>query len=100
VTRRAGRAAGLVVVGLLLDVPPALACPACFGQGEGPMIDAARLGIWLLLGVTLLLQGGFAAFFLYLRRRATRASRREQEIGEEWSRLQRDWTGTGRSEAR
>ena len=34
------------------------------------MIDAARLGMWLLLGVTLAIQGGFVAFFLYLRRQA------------------------------
>ena len=55
---------------LLASGSPALACPSCFGQAEGPLIDAARLGIWLLLAVTLSLQGAFAVFFLYLRRRA------------------------------
>lgn len=50
------------------------------------MIDAARLGIWLLLGVTLAVQGGFVAFFLYLRRQARRT--RDQAIDAEWSRLQ------------
>lgn len=60
----------LVVIALLASERQALACPSCFGQAEGPMIDAARLGIWLLLGLTLALQGGFAAFFLYLRRRS------------------------------
>lgn len=49
-----------------------LACTTCYGHAEGPLIDAARLGIWLLLGVTVCLQAGFAAFFLYLRRRARR----------------------------
>ena len=63
----------------------ALACPSCFGQAEGPMVDAARAGIWLLLAVVLCLQGGFAAFFLYLRRRAARAA--DQALDEEWSRL-------------
>ena len=44
------------------------------------MIDAARLGMWLLLGVTFAIQGGFIAFFLYLaqarRARAPGARRR------------------------
>lgn len=66
---------------------PALACPSCFGDAEGPLIDAARLGTFLLLGVTLALQGGFVAFFLYLRRQARKA--RDQERDAEWSRMQR-----------
>jgi len=65
----------------------ALACPSCFGDAEGPMIDAARLGIGLLLGLTLAIQGGFVVFFLYLRRQARRAQ--DQAIDGEWSRLQR-----------
>ena len=65
----------------------ALACPTCYGDAEGPMIDAARLGMWLLLGVTFAIQGGFIAFFLYLRRQARRAE--HQALDEEWSRLQR-----------
>jgi len=68
-----------------------VSCPSCFGQADGPMVDGARLGIWLLLGVTVGLQGGFAAFFLYLRGRAARLRRREKEIDAEWSRLQRQW---------
>ena len=84
----------------LLTAPAAAsACPSCFGQADGPMVDAARLGIWLLLGVTVCLQGGFLAFFLYLRRRAARAARREHEIDAEWSRLQREWDLPARSGA-
>ena len=64
-----------------------MSCPSCFGQAEGPLVDAARAGIWLLLAVVVCLQGGFAAFFLYLRRRAARAA--DQALDEEWSRLQR-----------
>jgi hypothetical protein len=64
-----------------------VSCPACFGNTEGPLIDAARLGIWLLLGVVLAVQGAFVAFFLYLRRQARRA--RDQELDAEWSSLQR-----------
>lgn len=71
-----------------LAVPArALACPSCYGEAEGPMIDAARLGIALLLGITLLIQGAFVAFFLYLRRQARKAQ--HQALDDEWSRLQR-----------
>ncbi len=43
--------------------------------------------MWLLLGVTFAVQGGFVAFFLYLRRQARRAQ--HQALDDEWSRLQR-----------
>ena len=73
-----------------------MSCPSCFGQADGPLVDGARAGIWLLLGVVVALQGGFAAFFLYLRRRAARAA--DEALDEEWSRLQREAAyGDGRS---
>jgi hypothetical protein len=71
------------------------ACPACFGQADGPLADASRVGMWLLLAVTVSLQGAFVAFFLYLRRQAARAAARA--LDEEWSRLQ---GATGRSATR
>jgi hypothetical protein len=43
--------------------------------------------VWLLLAVTLTVQGGFAAFFIQLWRRSRRA--RDQEITSEWNDLQR-----------
>ena len=49
------------------------ACPMCFGAEETSMIDGTRLGILVMLGITLAVQGGFVAFFLYLRARAKRA---------------------------
>ena len=66
------------------------ACQACYGISGAPgssMIDGARLGTFLLLGVTLAVQGSFVAFFLYLRRRAKRLS--QDPINTEWSDLQR-----------
>ncbi len=71
----------------LLPPVSALACPVCFGEAEGPMIDATRLGTFLLLGVTLAIQGAFVAFFLYLRRQARRAQ--DKALDAEWSSLQR-----------
>jgi hypothetical protein len=69
----------------------ALACPSCFGQADGPLVESARTGMWVLLGLTLSLQGAFAAFFLCLRRRARQARAREQALDREWARLQAGW---------
>ena len=65
----------------------ALACPACFGAAEAPLIDGARLGVLVLLVILLVVQGGFVAFFLYLRKRAKRIA--DIELETEWSELQR-----------
>lgn len=50
----------------------AWACTSCFGEAEGPLIDAARMGVYMLFGFVFLLQLGFAAFFVVLWRRARR----------------------------
>jgi hypothetical protein len=65
----------------------ALACPACFGAEETSMIDGTKLGVLVMLGIILAVQGAFAAFFLYLRARAKRIA--ELELDTEWSELQR-----------
>ena len=64
-----------------------LACAMCFGAQESSLIDGARLGVLVLLAVTLAVQGAFVGFFLYLRKRARHAA--ELELEEEWSELQR-----------
>jgi hypothetical protein len=64
-----------------------LACPACFGAAESSLIDGAKLGVIVLLAITLVVQGGFAGFFLYLRKRAKRMA--DVELDAEWSELQR-----------
>ena len=51
------------------------------------MIDGAKLGVLVMLAVTLAVQGGFVGFFLYLRKRAKRIA--EAELDTEWSELQR-----------
>ncbi|MEQ1910450.1 MAG: hypothetical protein ABMA15_16635 [Vicinamibacterales bacterium] len=50
------------------------------------MVDATRWGILALLAVTLVVQGAFAGFFLYLRNRAKRIADMDLDI--EWSELQ------------
>ena len=66
------------------------ACPVCFGAEESPLIDGAKLGVIVLLAVTLVVQGAFLSFFLYLRRRAKRIA--EVDLEDEWSELQRTRT--------
>ena len=66
-----------------------LACPVCFGLLDAEntsMIDGTKLGILVLLGITLSVQGAFMAFFLYLRKRAKRIAEIDLDI--EWSELQ------------
>jgi len=68
--------------------PSILACASCFGAtADSPLVDGAKVGVWLLLAVTLGVQGGFAAFFIKLRRRAKRLE--NAEIAVEWADLQR-----------
>ena len=83
------RAAGLiaVVIFVLASAPPVQACQSCFGAEDSPLIDGARFGAYALIAVTLGVQGAFAAFFLYLRRRARAAS--IQELDAEWGELQK-----------
>ena len=65
----------------------AFACPVCFGALETGMIDGAKLGVLVLLAITLTVQGGFLAFFLYLRKHAKRNA--DLELDAEWLALQR-----------
>ena len=65
----------------------ALACPACFGAAETSMIDGAKLGVLVLLAILFAVQGGFVAFFLYLRKRAKRFA--DVELDAEWAELQK-----------
>jgi heme/copper-type cytochrome/quinol oxidase subunit 2 len=76
--------AALVVIG---GSSTLLACPQCFGAEETSMIDGTKLGIIVMLGITLTVQGGFAGFFLYLRKRAKHMA--DVDLDMEWSELQR-----------
>jgi hypothetical protein len=63
------------------------ACPVCFAAEETSMVNGTRLGILVLLAVTLVVQGAFVGFFLYLRNRAKQIA--DIELDSEWSELQR-----------
>jgi hypothetical protein len=63
------------------------ACPQCFGAEEASLVAGTKLGVLVMLGVTLAVQGAFAGFFLYLRNRAKRSA--DVELDSEWSDLQK-----------
>ena len=75
--------AALVMIGGGSSV---LACPMCFGAEETSMVGGTKLGVLVMLAVTLAVQGGFVAFFLYLRKRAKIIA--DAELDTEWSKLQ------------
>ena len=72
---------------LIVGSSTVFACPVCFGAEETSMIDGAKLGVFVMLAITLAVQGGFVGFFLYLRKRAKRIA--DIELDSEWSDLQR-----------
>jgi hypothetical protein len=87
---RARRFAAALASGVAVFVgstSSAFACPVCFGAEETALIDGSRLGVLVLLAITLVVQGSFAAFFLYLRKRAKRIA--DADLDEEWSELQK-----------
>jgi hypothetical protein len=81
------RACTIAVGAVLGNASVVFACPMCFGAEESTMIDGTKLGVMVMLGITLAVQGGFVGFFLYLRTRAKRMA--EVELETEWSELQR-----------
>jgi hypothetical protein len=87
-TRRGIRTAVTTAVAVMIvGGSSVLACPLCFGAEETSMIDGAKLGVLVMLAITLVVQGGFVGFFLYLRKRAKRIA--DIELDTEWSELQR-----------
>ena len=72
---------------VLCGTATVLACPVCFGAADSPLIDGAKLGVLVLVAVTLAVQLGFVSFFLYLRKRAKQVA--ELDLEAEWSDLQR-----------
>jgi len=49
--------------------PLVLACVVCFGQSDSPLAKGANMGVFFMLGVTVLMLAAFASFFIYLIRR-------------------------------
>ena len=86
VAATARQALATAVVVMIFGSSTVFACPVCFGAEETSMIDGARLGVLVMLGILFAVQGGFVGFFLYLRKRAKRIA--DLDLDTEWSKLQ------------
>lgn len=51
-----------------------VACAVCFGTADGPMIDAARVGVMVMAGMTCAMLAAFGVFFVRVARRAAAAA--------------------------
>jgi hypothetical protein len=71
---------------LIFGSSSVLACPMCFGAEETSMVDGTKIGVLVLLAITLAVQGGFVGFFFYLRKRAKFIA--DADLDNEWSELQ------------
>lgn len=86
---RSSRSAALALLLAVLGTAPAAACDVCYGAASSgsPLISGARLGVFLLVGVTVVVLGAFAKFFFYLRNRARQTE--IDQIDSEWAQFQR-----------
>ena len=65
----------LIALPIFVGAPlPAVACTSCFSGVDELAAGGVQLAVFFLLGLTVMLLAGFAAFFLYLRHRARRAA--------------------------
>ncbi len=55
---------------LLMSVPDASACAACFGKNDGKLAQGMNAGIFALLGVICSVLMAIAGFFWFIVRRA------------------------------
>jgi len=60
--------AGLVA----LSAKAANACPSCYGQAEGPVIDGMNNAIMAMIGITGFVLSGFIAMFIAIAARQRR----------------------------
>ena len=60
-----------LLTGTWLVVPNlAQACSTCFGAPDDPTIIGIKVAMFSMLGVTGSVLGGFASFFIYLRKKS------------------------------
>ena len=58
----------LTVASVALLPEAAGACAICFGGVDSPLLDAARLGVLAMAGITVCVLGAFGAWFVRLAR--------------------------------
>ena len=62
---------GVLLLGLILTISPALGCAACFGKSDSPMAYGMNAGIMTLLAVIVSILSLVASFFVFIVRRAS-----------------------------
>ena len=58
----------------------ASACPVCVGDTDSQMAQGTNNAILFMLGMVALVQGGFIALFISVRRRTRQLERRREEF--------------------
>ncbi len=61
-----------LVVALAVASPPAQACAVCYGAADSPMTEGKNNAILFLLSIVGVVQVGFVALFVSIRRRTRR----------------------------
>ena len=62
----------LACLGVLLSAAPALACSVCYGDPNSAMVQGAKAGVLVLLGVVGVVLTGVASLLIFWMRRAAR----------------------------
>ncbi len=75
----------LVIAIVALAPRAALACPVCYGNPDSLLAQGVTKGVVALLGITVVVLGGFAAFFISVIRRIRAAERAAAEAAEKTS---------------
>jgi hypothetical protein len=83
ITRLRSSSVGVAAAVMIGGGTSALAQHGTRLEGDTSIMDGAMVGILAMLAVTFAMQGAFAAFFFYLRRRAKRMA--DVGLDTEWS---------------
>lgn len=78
--RRTVAAITLFVGCLLASAAPVAACAVCYGDPDSPMSAGLNNAVLFLLGVVALVQLGFIALFVGIRRRGKERERRKASL--------------------
>jgi heme/copper-type cytochrome/quinol oxidase subunit 2 len=68
--RRGIRTLAATITMIAAGASPLLACPVCFQVEQGPVTDGIRAAVLVLMGVTVVVLGGFLRFVVRFARRA------------------------------
>ncbi len=79
-TTRALLAVGAAFAAVMATAEPAAACPVCFGASDSPMAQGLNNGVFFLLAIVGMVQLGFVALFVSVRRRGKELQERKDSF--------------------